>query len=79
MLESLAGNPIYEAINAGKPERMGLNFGWSVDEFRARSRTTMPDGREYANLCIGCDRFHEEVLTPIIEAARVRRRQGVTA
>jgi len=79
VLESLAGNPIYEAINAGKPERMGLNFGWSVDEFRARSRTTMPDGREYANLCIGCDRFHEEVLTPIIEAARVRRRQGVTA
>ena len=64
---------MYEAINAGKPERMGLKLGWTVDDFYAKSRTTMPGGRPYANLCIGCDKFHEEVLAPIIDAARRRR------
>ena len=27
----------------------------------------------YANLCIGCDRFHEEVLGARLDAARGRR------
>ena len=73
ILDSLAGDPVFEAINAGKPERMGLTQGWSVETFLARSRTTLADGRSYANLCIGCDAFHAEVLAPRIEAARARR------
>jgi hypothetical protein len=77
ILDSLVGDPVYEAINAGKPERMGLSAGWSEADFLAKSRTTDPAGRPYANLCIGCDRFHEEVLGPRIEAARQRR--GVAA
>jgi MoaA/NifB/PqqE/SkfB family radical SAM enzyme len=76
ILDSLADDPVYAAINAGAPERMGLQAGWSVAEFRARSRTTLPDGRPYENLCIGCDRFHEEVLAPVFAAARTRRLVG---
>jgi hypothetical protein len=73
ILDSLVGDPVYEAINAGTPERMGLSAGWSVEDFLAKSRTTTPDGKPYANLCIGCDRFHAEILGPVIEAARQRR------
>jgi sulfatase maturation enzyme AslB (radical SAM superfamily) len=73
ILDSLADDPVYQAINAGTPERMGLSAGWSVEHFLAKSHATMPDGKDYANLCIGCDRFHAEVLAPVIEAARQRR------
>jgi hypothetical protein len=31
MLERLIGNPVYEAITMGHPERMGLAHGWSVE------------------------------------------------
>jgi hypothetical protein len=79
ILDSLAGDPVYEAINAGKPERMGLTMGWDVEKFYARSATTLPDGRPYANLCIGCDSFHAEVLAPVIAAARARRLARVAA
>ncbi|MCU0983980.1 MAG: SPASM domain-containing protein [Acetobacteraceae bacterium] len=71
ILDSLAGDPVYEALNAGQPQRMGLAHGWSVETFIEKSRTTDPKGRPYANLCIGCDRFHEEVLKPRIEAPRI--------
>ncbi len=64
ILDSLRGNPVYEAISQGRPERMGLTLGWSEERFRAKSRTRLASGREYENLCIGCDRFHEEVLMP---------------
>ena len=74
ILESLAGVPAYDAINTGHPERMGLDYGWSEEEFVARSATTTPRGAPYRNLCIGCDRFHEEVLGPILDEARARRR-----
>lgn len=73
ILESLAGDPVFEAINAGRPERMGLAHGWSVADFVARSTTTTPGGHSYSNLCIGCDRFHEEVLGPRIAAAKAAR------
>lgn len=73
ILDSLADDPVYQAINAGRPELMGQTLGWSEAEFRARSRTTDPAGRDYANLCIGCDRFHEEMLGPRVAAARARR------
>ncbi len=63
MLDRLAGHPVYEAISLGQPERMGLQHGWSVDKFLARSETTLASGKVYRNLCIGCDAFHDEVLS----------------
>jgi len=62
ILERLNGNPVYEAISMGHPERMGIAQGWPVEKFYEKSRTTLPSGLAYQNLCIGCDRFHEEVL-----------------
>ena len=73
ILDSLRGDPVYEAINAGEPQRMGETLGWSVETFLEHSRTVDPKGRAYENLCIGCDRFHAEVLGPRIAAARARR------
>lgn len=74
ILDSIAGHPVYEAINAGKPERMGLAHGWSVEKFLSASRTKTPQGAGYANLCIGCDRFHEEVMADVIAELREKRR-----
>jgi hypothetical protein len=73
ILDGLAGDPVYQAIDAGAPQRMGLSLGWSEETFVARSHTLTPQGRPYANLCVGCDRFHDEVLAPRIAAARARR------
>jgi hypothetical protein len=53
---------------------MGLAYGWSEARFIEASRTQLPDGTPYQNLCIGCDRFHEEKLGPVLEQARARRR-----
>jgi len=63
----------------GRPERMGIRYGWSVETFIAKSRTTTPTGRPYQNLGVGCDRFHAEVAAPILEAARARRRLARSA
>ena len=62
ILERCAGDPVYEAISMGHPERMGISHGWSVEKFLEKSRLRLPDGRAYQNLCVGCDRFHEELL-----------------
>ena len=75
ILDSLAGHPVYEAINAGKPERMGQAHGWSVERFVAACNTTTPQGGDYANLCIGCDRFHAEVMEPVVAALRAERQR----
>ena len=74
ILDSLTGVPAYEAITMGHPERMGLAHGWSEAKFIAASRTTTPSGKPYQNLCIGCDRFHEQILGPLLDEARRRRR-----
>jgi len=74
ILASLAGHPALEAINAGKPERMGLTHGWSIEQFLAASHTTTKDGKPYANLCIGCDKFHREVLGKVLDSIRQQRR-----
>jgi MoaA/NifB/PqqE/SkfB family radical SAM enzyme len=73
VLDALRGDPVYEAIHAGRPERMGEAYGWDAARFAAASRTTTPSGATYENLCIGCDRFHEEVLLPRIASAKERR------
>jgi hypothetical protein len=74
ILDSLAGEPAYQAISMGQPERMGIAAGWSAEKFIEMSRTTTPAGRPYRNLCIGCDAFHAEMLGPVLERARERRR-----
>lgn len=73
ILDSLADDPVYQAIDAGRPERMGETLGWSEARFIEESHTVDAKGRPYANLCIGCDRFHEAVLGSRIVAARARR------
>jgi sulfatase maturation enzyme AslB (radical SAM superfamily) len=62
ILQRLTGNPMYEAISMGHPERMGIHRGWSVEKFLEKSRVTLPSGKVYQNLCLGCDRFHEEEM-----------------
>ncbi|MEP7084444.1 MAG: SPASM domain-containing protein, partial [Betaproteobacteria bacterium] len=81
ILDSLVGIPAFDEISSGHPERMGLAYDWSEEKFIARSSTRTPDGSPYENLCIGCDRFHEEVLGPVLAAARARRQaaRGVLA
>src|SRR5437764_4568898 len=74
ILDSLAGVPAYQAISSGHTDRMGLSSGWGEAAVIAKSRTLTPGGQIYRNLCIGCDRFHEEVLAPVLEEARARRR-----
>jgi len=74
ILDSLAGHPVFEAIAMGHPERMGLSHGWDVPTFLAKSETVTVSGRPYRNLCIGCDRFHDEVLGPVIDDLRDKRR-----
>lgn len=64
ILASKRNNPVYEAISAGHPERMGLEHGWTVEKFLEKSTACRPDGSVYQNLCIGCDAFHDEVLSP---------------
>ncbi len=74
ILDSLKGHPVFEALNRGEPDRMGLSHGWSAEKFFAASETTMPDGTPFANLCIGCDRFHEEVMSPVIKELAEKRK-----
>jgi len=73
ILASLEGHPAFEAIAAGAPERMGVAMGWDVARFLEESRTVTPQGAPYRNLCIGCDRFHEQVLGPVIDRLRAER------
>lgn len=79
ILDSLRGHPAYAAINRGEPQRMGEAFGWTEQDFLDHSRTRTPDGRAYANLCIGCDRFHDAVLSAEIERLRAARARGRAA
>jgi hypothetical protein len=65
ILERLAGDPVYEALSMGHPERMGIAHGWSVEKFIEASTIKLPSGKIYQNFCLGCDRFHEEVLIPL--------------
>jgi sulfatase maturation enzyme AslB (radical SAM superfamily) len=83
ILQSLKGNRAFEAINAGDPEAMGLDWGWGRGDFARASQTSDPAGRSFANLCIGCDAFFAAHLTREIERIRSERlkrmRRGDTA
>jgi hypothetical protein len=62
ILASLKGHPAFEAINDGDPERMAEAFGKTRADYRAVSETIDPNGRPFANMCIGCDAFFETHL-----------------
>jgi sulfatase maturation enzyme AslB (radical SAM superfamily) len=73
ILDSMRGHPAFEALNAGAPEKMGTAFGWDEATFLEHSETVTPSGETYRNLCIGCDRFHEQVLGPLLDGLRETR------
>lgn len=80
ILDDLSGVPALEAINAGRPDRMGVTHGWGVGDYLAACETTTPGGAPYRNLCIGCDAFHREVLGAILDdrrRVRLARRQAL--
>ncbi len=82
LLEDLAEHPAMQAINAGAPEKMGEFAGWSETQFIEAGKTQSPDGRDYQNLCIACDRFHHEVLSDVLDErfrARRAKRLGLLA
>jgi hypothetical protein len=73
ILERLIGDPVYEALSMGHPERMGIAHGWTVERFIEKSTVRLPSGQLYQNLCVGCDKFHEEVLVPRLTQAKAKR------
>lgn len=73
ILDSLAGHPVYEALSAGRPDRIGVTYDWDTERFLQACETVTPAGKPYRNLCIGCDKFHEEVLGPVIRDLREKR------
>lgn len=76
MLASLAAVPALQAINKGDPAIMGETYGWSRDDFIARSTATMPTGKTCSNLCIGCDAFFREEIAPVLERLANERVRG---
>ena len=73
ILDSVAQLPAIQALNDGDPERMGEASGWSRDVFREKSKALDGTGREVANMCLGCDRFFEEVLGDQLAALQKQR------
>jgi hypothetical protein len=79
ILDSLKGHPAFEAINQGDPEAMGLSVGWSRDDYRAAAAVTDPKGRQFANVCIGCDAFFAARLGDDLAAIRAARMAKLAA
>jgi Iron-sulfur cluster-binding domain len=75
ILESLTGQPEFESITGGHPERMGLAHGVRLKEFIALCRITDPTGRTFLNPCIGCDRMHERFLGPVLDRLKRERQE----
>ena len=73
ILDDLRGEPALAAVNAGDPEAMGLEYGWSREAFERRSETTDGNGAPFKNLCIGCDAFFKEKLGAILAERRKAR------
>lgn len=73
ILTSVAALPAIQALNDGDPERMGETQGWSRETFRENSSATDGLGKEVSNMCLGCDRFFEDVLSA--DLAKLRRQR----
>jgi len=76
ILDDVRQEPALQAINLGQPETMGTAYGWTKSQFQQASTTRTPSGKAYTNLCVGCDRFHQEVLSTILKRRR-RARLGL--
>jgi Iron-sulfur cluster-binding domain len=73
ILDSLRGHPAFEAINAGDPEAMGLEMGWSRADFVDASTQLDGKGRSVSNVCLGCDAFFAEKLSAEVQRIRTAR------
>jgi Iron-sulfur cluster-binding domain len=73
MLDDVANEPALQALNVGDPASMGLSEGWNVADFESASVTKRPNGTDYANLCIGCDKFFEAKLGAVLKARAAAR------
>lgn len=73
ILQSLVGQPEFEALSMGHPERMGLIHGVTLEEFIEMSRIEINGNEVYVNRCIGCDRIHEQFLAPVLKRSRAQR------
>lgn len=73
ILASVAALPALQAIDAGDPELMGVEAGWSRAEFRRRSAALDGAGRTVENMCLGCDRYFEERLGEELRLLRDQR------
>ncbi len=79
ILASVASLPAIQAINAGDPEAMGLEDGWDREIFKAKSEMIDGKGRALANLCLGCDRFFEQILGAQLQQLRAERTGKIRA
>lgn len=73
ILDDLRNEPALAAINQGDPEAMGLDYGWTREEFEGRSEMLDGKGAPLKNLCIGCDAFFKEKLGAVLNARRQAR------
>ena len=73
ILASVGALPSIQALNRGDPEGMGLANGWSRETFKSRSTEADGKGRDVTNMCLGCDRYFEEVLGDELRALRAER------
>ena len=73
ILTSVATLPAIQALNQGDPEGMGLDAGWSREDFKQNSTATDGKGRAVTNMCLGCDRYFEEILGDQLRALRDHR------
>lgn len=73
ILDSLRDDPDLQAINAGDPEALGADVGWTRASFRERAHVRDPKGQPYGNPCIGCDAYFADHLSARLRALRTQR------
>ncbi len=73
ILDSLRGHPVFEALNRGDPEAMGLEKGLSREAFFEAASLTDPKGRFLSSPCLGCDHFFEKKVAGILDDIRAER------
>ena len=72
----MAQLPAIQALNDGDPERMGETAGWSREMFQEQSWAKDGLGQDIQNMCLGCDRFFEQVLSKQLADLRRQRRKA---
>ena len=73
ILSSVAALPAIQALNDGDPERMGASAGWTRARFQQESLAKDGRGQDIANMCLGCGRFFEQVLSAQLADLRRER------